>query len=1247
MQLINDGPDIPNELIHLQEEGNVVFFCGAGISAKFFPLFGDLVKIVFGNLHLEFLSSEKCDFENGFCDRALMSLIQRIPNGRTQLIKEIFNIFDKRITASDSLKTHQAILTLAKDQDGHIKIVTTNFDRLFDHAQKRNHISVQHYEAPFLPMPKKSQWDGIVYLHGKLPKRLDDKKPDNLVITSGDFGLAYLTERWASRFVSELFRNYSVCFLGYSVTDPIIRYMVDAINAERSRGESTHKLWAFASTNGLNVQSDKEKWLSIGIKPILFKTVDNSYRLLHKTIQKWGSLSESGIFSKERVVVENSSAAPQDSTAEENFKSQMLWAVSDKSGKPMERFSTARPAPLIEWYLDVFAKPTFSSDDFPAFDIPANARVSEDFKFSLLRRPFPATNLPELSLFSSPYDKNGWDHRMACAAQGLSRYLHDRKLIQWVINHGAHLTPSFKEVIKRKLQYYANLSPSQSSSSSPVQDPVPGKIETLIWNLIVTDRVQGANDDDFSDFWLRNRIHKQQFDIVTRQQLIKALAPKVKIRFDDHYDETIKSLQKTVHADIVFSQPDLKYIVRDVRQNPKWRSFLASLLPHLELLLLESFDLLRCFDQADSKDDLSFLFLPSIEEHSQNRDFYDIALLIELLRDSWLALNETDENKAKNRAENWLDFPYPVFKRLALFASTKSRRVNTDLLIEALTKDEGWWLWSIELKREVCRFLATCQKLSKQQRDNLEQAILQGPPRTMFSDNMTHERYQAIQEQDRWLYLSKLAGSKAGLSPASASVLSALSQQHPGWQISSNQGEEFSTWFSTSSDPDFEWPKYTGPRSHRVEDLCAWLKKPKDEDTDREWRRICICHPMHVLQAFASLHNEGIYPVNEWRTALSSWSSKFWAYRIWFLCHSVVLKLPRDPLTDTARDLALFVKSTQDQHKDIPVIAFCNCILSLQFSDQMPWRQDITGAINHPTGIAVLILIQHLFASHNLKDNSGLPSEISTAFEKITSQQASASSYGLLVLGMYLVSLFRIDPAWTARFMIPLLSWDKDPYTARLLWEGFLSSPRAHLPLIQEIKTQLLETARHYDDLNDGQHHYPSFLTFLALDQAYGLSKEELRIAFSILPCKALANALRFVLQWISSSKMPADQVWTKDLYPFFSEIWPNKSSSISEETSYLFVRILFNTGSALPKAWDLIKNYAGHVKYTSSFLDDLIKSNFINTNPLLILDILKTIISDQTSMGSDFKIVVDNLAKADPSIIKNSSYKKLATRTH
>jgi hypothetical protein len=63
-----------------------------------------------------------------------------------------------------------------------------------------------------------------------LPRDNDVGALNNLVLSSGDFGLAYLTERWASRFVAELFRTYITCFVGYSIDDPVLRYMVDALS---------------------------------------------------------------------------------------------------------------------------------------------------------------------------------------------------------------------------------------------------------------------------------------------------------------------------------------------------------------------------------------------------------------------------------------------------------------------------------------------------------------------------------------------------------------------------------------------------------------------------------------------------------------------------------------------------------------------------------------------------------------------------------------------------------------------------------------------------------------------------------------------------------------------------------------------------------------------------------------------------------------------------------------------------------
>jgi NAD-dependent SIR2 family protein deacetylase len=51
MQLIQNGPDIPDRLLQAHEEGRVVFFCGAGISFPAgLPSFRGLVEKIYAGL---------------------------------------------------------------------------------------------------------------------------------------------------------------------------------------------------------------------------------------------------------------------------------------------------------------------------------------------------------------------------------------------------------------------------------------------------------------------------------------------------------------------------------------------------------------------------------------------------------------------------------------------------------------------------------------------------------------------------------------------------------------------------------------------------------------------------------------------------------------------------------------------------------------------------------------------------------------------------------------------------------------------------------------------------------------------------------------------------------------------------------------------------------------------------------------------------------------------------------------------
>ena len=117
--------------------------------------------------------------------------------------------------ATAPLRVHEALLTLSRTEGG-TRLVTTNFDNRFVEAGEAN-LSVD--AAPKLPVPKRYNWSSLVHLHGRI---VPDEGGASLVLTAADFGRAYLTERWAARFITELFREFTVVFVGYSVADPVI-----------------------------------------------------------------------------------------------------------------------------------------------------------------------------------------------------------------------------------------------------------------------------------------------------------------------------------------------------------------------------------------------------------------------------------------------------------------------------------------------------------------------------------------------------------------------------------------------------------------------------------------------------------------------------------------------------------------------------------------------------------------------------------------------------------------------------------------------------------------------------------------------------------------------------------------------------------------------------------------------------------------------------------------------------------------
>ena len=246
-ELVANGPAIPAHLMNELDSGGVVFFCGAGISVgsgSGLPDFADLVQHVYTANHMEpdAVEREALDAEEQHPDRRrpnfdkALGLLER-PNrlGAQVLRRTVIERLSRPPTGP--LTVHEALITLSRNGKG-VRLITTNFDNRFVEAGLVEELVDA---APKLPVPKPHSWASLVHLHGRIRPNDDGS---NLVLTAADFGRAYLTEQWAARFVTELFREFTIVFAGYSVGDPVMSYMVDALAAERAKG------WARTSALG-------------------------------------------------------------------------------------------------------------------------------------------------------------------------------------------------------------------------------------------------------------------------------------------------------------------------------------------------------------------------------------------------------------------------------------------------------------------------------------------------------------------------------------------------------------------------------------------------------------------------------------------------------------------------------------------------------------------------------------------------------------------------------------------------------------------------------------------------------------------------------------------------------------------------------------------------------------------------------------------------------------------------------------
>ncbi len=352
MRFFENGPAIPDELLHARDEGRVVFFCGAGVSrakAKLPDFFG-LAKKVMEALGVQADSPARKLLEEAHNVEAQTGVAGVIAADRIfGLLEREFStdVIESAVASAlrpddePDLTAHRTILDLATTREGLVHIVTTNFDCLFDDCDR----DLFSWQRPRLPDPSRPKdMNGIVYLHGKATSDYQGAEGDGFVLSSSQFGQAYLSEGWATSFFREIIDRYVVVFVGYAADDPPVHYLLEGLN--RQIKDKERQVYAFQAGDADDVAS---KWGHRGVKAISYAE-DSGHTALWDTLEAWAQRArDTDKWYSE--VINKAKQGPQSLSPHE--RGQVAHIVSTVEG--VRKFSEGEEPPPAEW-LCVFDK---------------------------------------------------------------------------------------------------------------------------------------------------------------------------------------------------------------------------------------------------------------------------------------------------------------------------------------------------------------------------------------------------------------------------------------------------------------------------------------------------------------------------------------------------------------------------------------------------------------------------------------------------------------------------------------------------------------------------------------------------------------------------------------------------------------------------------------------------------------------------------------------------------------------------
>lgn len=1252
MRFVENGPSLPAHLLDEQAQGNVIFFCGAGVSMpagldSFWALTNRIINT------LDATKARKALADKESFDRVFNVLVREF--GREEIDSQIYAALG--VGKPRTLKHHRDILALSRGASGNPQVVTTNFDRLFEQAGR----DVRPIIPPGLPDIELNQAiRGVVYLHGRLADPRQPEEIPSYVIGSSDFGRAYLAEGWATRFVKALREKYTIVLLGYSADDPPMRYLLEGLNV-RTGVIYQSPIYVFTDRS---TDDAEEIWQDRGVTPICY-TPDKTHSGLWRTITAWAKAARS----PDRWANEVLSLARQSPAELEPFqRGQVVQLVSTTKGA--KAFANADPAPGAEW-LSVFdpnvryLAPGQESRNRDAKQIdPQNFYGLDDDPL----RPSPneRRTVPENARNPLAWQKGDgvqpermtlqgggtlWHYPLPDRLHHLARWFgaqsHEPAALWWA---SAYYRPNL-----HLLWFVSNRVRSRYGKE------MPPTAQTL-WNLYL-EALDMLPEEERSDRWFafEGMLKRSGWTPAVSRFFERCVTPFVeisrpfmspprppledwdKLRIRDVVDLKVASLDRHNH-DVKWPPESLAQVAQIVRGS----------LERISALLDEIGDLFwhppTLLPEADS-DGFS-------GKKSHNVLWF---------RTIYLALVAHDPDLARREFLAWSTTETRIFAKFRLWAAADPKIATAAEALAIIVSLPCETMWNAYNQRELLHLIkARWGEWSHRQKRTVERLLEAGPPTYRDERRRQYRERRAAYAATnlRWLELQQCRLTAAG-----QHALAKLKLIHPKWNDSWAEDADDSHdsrggWVREVSDPgDLDLL----PLDQVVDIALARTKRPiRELASYHPFRGLVEEHPYKALAALRSAYRKGAFPAQLWGDLFNKWPKDTAPKLQCLLAHSFIRLSPAQATT-------LRYEAPNWLEKHLPALyangrtnalaifdGFLHPFLSsapdatdsgigattIGGVEQQQSEVSISKAINSPIGTLTQAL--WTLTPQKAKRHKSLNRNLASRFEALAAAPGHGGGHAVAVLTQHMGWIDYCFHDWAETFLLPMFQLDHP--LAEAAWHGLAFNRNAMpAPFWQQLKAPMLkilkgEAGWTLDE--EERDYFGSLLVWLSRpvpDFAPLFSFEEIRDALTTID-----DDLRGRILWTLGNSLQEHGQWVEFIKPFIENSWPRALRYRSDETTRGFVQIAEKAGDHFPDAVKTILPLIRPVPNADMLTyrisrDRKDKENIARNHPQVAMRLLNAITpDDRARMPYELAGALDALAELDPRIKDMSEYRRL-----